>query len=123
MNRDHESARTPQDQTEQVELQTAATQPAQGEQQTQLAQVEQPIQPAATFNGAPLTAAPGATIAAALIGSGRQSWRTTRGGAARGLFCGIGVCFDCIVTIDGESGQRACMIPLANGMTITSADA
>ncbi|MCW2287190.1 2Fe-2S iron-sulfur cluster protein [Leucobacter luti] len=120
MNRDHESTCTPQDRTEQVELQTAATQPAQREQQTQ---PKQPMQPAATFNGAPLTAAPGATIAAALIGSGRQSWRTTRGGAARGLFCGIGVCFDCIVTIDGESGQRACMIPLANGMTITSADA
>jgi hypothetical protein len=30
-------------------------------------------------------------------------------GEARGLFCGMGVCFDCLVTVDGADNQRACM--------------
>lgn len=75
----------------------------------------------ATFDGEPIEAEAGASVAAALLASGRPAWRTTRDGQQRGLFCGIGICFDCLVTIDGESGQRACMIPLAEGMTITSA--
>jgi predicted molibdopterin-dependent oxidoreductase YjgC len=73
----------------------------------------------ATFEGDPITAPAGASVAAALIASERVAWRTTRGGAQRGLFCGIGACFDCLVEIDGESGQRACMIPLREGMQVT----
>lgn len=75
----------------------------------------------ASFEGEPLTCAPGASVAAALIATGKNAWRETRGGASRGLFCGIGVCFDCLVEIDGESGQRACMIPLADGMDVRRA--
>lgn len=36
----------------------------------------------------------------------------------RGMFCGIGVCFDCIVTIDGIANQRACITQLRDGMRI-----
>lgn len=72
----------------------------------------------ASFDGDPVECEAGASVAAALTASGRTAWRTTREGAPRGLFCGIGVCFDCIVEIDGESGQRACMIPLLEGMEI-----
>lgn len=72
----------------------------------------------ATFEGEPLESAAGASVAAALIAAGRSAWRETREGAPRGLFCGIGVCFDCIVEIDGESGQRACMVPLQDGMDV-----
>lgn len=75
----------------------------------------------ATFAGEPLTCAPGASVAAALIATGKNAWRETRTGASRGLFCGIGVCFDCLVEIDGESGQRACMIPLVDGMDVRAA--
>lgn len=75
----------------------------------------------ATFDGEPISCAPGASVAAALIATGRTGWRTTREGATRGLFCGIGICFDCLVEIDGESGQRSCMIPLAEGMEVRSA--
>lgn len=74
----------------------------------------------ASFNGSTISAPAGASVAAALLASGRTSWRTTRSGRPRGLFCGIGVCFDCLVDIDGESGQRACMIPLTEGMDIRS---
>lgn len=75
----------------------------------------------ATFDGEPLEAEAGASVASALIATGTRSWRTTREGRSRGLFCGIGVCFDCLVEIDGESGQRACMIPLGEGMDVRSA--
>ena len=73
----------------------------------------------ATFDGEPIAADAGASVAAALVASGRTAWRSTRGERPRGLFCGIGVCFDCLVDIDGESGQRACMVPLREGMRIT----
>lgn len=74
----------------------------------------------ARFDDAPLTAPAGASVAAALLASGRTSWRTTRTGRPRGLFCGIGVCFDCLVEIDGQTGQRACLVTLADGMDIRS---
>ena len=72
----------------------------------------------ANFDGEPIEAEPGASVAAALVSSGRTAWRRTREGKPRGLFCGIGVCFDYLVEIDGESGQRACMIPLQEGMRV-----
>jgi predicted molibdopterin-dependent oxidoreductase YjgC len=74
----------------------------------------------ARFDDAPLSAPAGASVAAALLASGRTSWRTTRTGRPRGLFCGIGVCFDCLVEIDGQTGQRACLVTLADGMDVRS---
>lgn len=44
--------------------------------------------------------------------------RTERLGAPRGLFCGMGVCFDCLVTVDGRSGVRACVTPVREGMRV-----
>ncbi|MFI8230436.1 (2Fe-2S)-binding protein [Streptomyces sp. NPDC085900] len=62
---------------------------------------------------------PGRTVAAALWAAGVTSWRTTRGdGRPRGVFCGIGVCFDCLVTVNGRTNQRACLVPLAPGDVI-----
>ena len=53
---------------------------------------------------------PGQSIGAALLAAGHRSWRTTRQrGAPRGIFCGIGVCFDCVVTVNGRPNQRACL--------------
>jgi hypothetical protein len=73
------------------------------------------------FDGKPVVAAPGQTVAAALWAAGVRSWRTTRGtGAPRGLFCGIGVCFDCLVTIDGEPNQRACLVPARPELVVTT---
>ncbi|RBM14373.1 (2Fe-2S)-binding protein [Streptomyces sp. PT12] len=75
-----------------------------------------------TFEGRPLTARPGQSVAAALTDAGVRAWRTTRGeGAPRGLFCGIGVCYDCLITVDGRPAQRACLVPAAEGMALTSA--
>ncbi|BCJ70039.1 (2Fe-2S)-binding protein [Polymorphospora rubra] len=61
----------------------------------------------------------GQTVGAALIGAGIRSWRTTRvEGRPRGVFCGIGVCFDCLITIDGVPNQRACLIAAQPGMAV-----
>lgn len=63
-----------------------------------------------------VTALPGHTIAAALWRAGITSWRYTRqGGKPRGVFCGIGVCFDCLVTVNGRPNQRACLVPAQPG--------
>jgi D-hydroxyproline dehydrogenase subunit gamma len=72
-----------------------------------------------TVDGNPLSARRGQTIAAALITSGRPIYRRTRvNGRPRGLFCGMGVCYDCIVRIDGRI-ERACMTQVEEGMQIS----
>jgi predicted molibdopterin-dependent oxidoreductase YjgC len=63
-----------------------------------------------TFDGGEIACREGWTIGAALTAAGVRSWRTTRfGGRPRGLFCGIGVCFDCLVTVNGRPSVRACL--------------
>lgn len=63
-----------------------------------------------SFDDRPITVRPGESIAAALLGAGITSWRSTRMEARpRGVFCGIGVCFDCLVVVNGEPGHRACL--------------
>ncbi|QIJ65697.1 (2Fe-2S)-binding protein [Streptomyces sp. JB150] len=72
-----------------------------------------------TFDGRTLPALSGQTVAAALWSSGVTSWRTTRdAGRPRGVFCGIGVCFDCLVAVDGRPNQRACLVPVESGAEV-----
>jgi D-hydroxyproline dehydrogenase subunit gamma len=74
-----------------------------------------------SFDGVPIQARCGQTIAAALVSGGHRSWRTTRtGGEARGLFCGIGVCYDCLVTVNDVSSVRACLAAARPGDVITT---
>ncbi|MFN0283476.1 MAG: (2Fe-2S)-binding protein [Kineosporiaceae bacterium] len=63
----------------------------------------------------------GQSVGAALWAAGVRSWRTTRvEGRPRGLFCGIGVCFDCLVTVDGRADERACVVPARPGLDVRS---
>ena len=63
----------------------------------------------------------GQTVGAALIAAGIYSWRTTRvAGRPRGIFCGIGVCFDCLIVVDGGPNQRACLVAATPAMTVSS---
>ncbi|WP_426998107.1 (2Fe-2S)-binding protein [Pseudarthrobacter sp. N5] len=72
-----------------------------------------------SFDGRPFEAAPGQSVGAALVSGGVTAWRSTRNGARpRGLYCGIGVCFDCLVMVDGASNQRACLVEVREGMQI-----
>ena len=73
------------------------------------------------FDGRPTPYVEGQSIGAALTAAGVRSWRTTRfGGRPRGLFCGIGVCFDCLVTVDGRPNERACLVPVREGMRVAT---
>jgi D-hydroxyproline dehydrogenase subunit gamma len=73
---------------------------------------------AITVDGEPVVAYAGETVATVLIAEGHHATRTTVGGEPRGVFCGMGVCFDCLVVIDGVPNTRACMTFVAEGMDV-----
>lgn len=76
---------------------------------------------ALTIDGEVVEGLAGQTIAGVLLGSGRLSWRTTSaGGAPRGVFCGIGVCFDCIAEVNGERDVRTCQRRAVDGDVVRS---
>jgi predicted molibdopterin-dependent oxidoreductase YjgC len=71
------------------------------------------------FDWQELEARPGETIAVALLAAGVQALRTTeRGSEPRGLFCNMGVCFDCLVEVDGYPNVRACQTVVREGMQV-----
>ncbi|NVI90954.1 (2Fe-2S)-binding protein [Actinomadura sp. BRA 177] len=71
-----------------------------------------------TVDGEPLTGIEGQTIAGVLLASGRRAWREGPSGSPRGVFCGIGACFDCLVTVNGVRDVRACARRARDGDTI-----
>lgn len=74
---------------------------------------------AVTFEGRTLTGEVGQTLAGVLLANGVREWRTTSvSGEPRGLFCGIGVCFDCVLVVDGESDVRACQRLATDGAVL-----
>ena len=72
-----------------------------------------------TIDGVPFTARAGDTVAAALLASGLMACRTTPvTGAARGPFCMMGACFDCLVTVDGIGNRQGCLVRVRDGMQV-----
>ncbi len=69
-------------------------------------------------NGFPTQAHLGETIHAALIAAGYQQFRKSKTGKPRGVFCGMGVCFECLVTVNGRTAQQACTISVEQGMEV-----
>ena len=74
------------------------------------------------LDGAPVEAFEGETVAAVLLAQGEIATRTTPAGAPRGVFCGIGYCFDCLVVVDGVPNTRACMTWVRDGMEVARQD-
>jgi len=73
------------------------------------------------FDGRELAGRAGDTVAAALLAAGVAACRATPvSGAARGPYCLMGICFECLVVIDGTANRQACMVPLAEGMLVES---
>jgi aerobic-type carbon monoxide dehydrogenase small subunit (CoxS/CutS family) len=71
-------------------------------------------------NGRACPAFEGESVHAALLAEGYRVLRkTAKTGQTRGIFCGMGVCYDCLVTIDGVAHQRACMTTVYDHMEIT----
>ncbi|MGC2774674.1 MAG: (2Fe-2S)-binding protein [Bradyrhizobium sp.] len=69
--------------------------------------------------GQPIAAREGDTVSAALLASGLDVRRSTAvSGAKRLPYCMMGVCFDCLVTIDGVGNRQGCLVPVAEGMRI-----
>lgn len=72
-----------------------------------------------TVDGVAVELRPGETVAAALFLAGHKAGRTTPvSGAPRGPYCMMGVCFDCLVEIDGEGNRQACMVEARDGMVV-----
>ena len=72
-----------------------------------------------TFDGENINAITGQSVAAALLAANQRALRKTRfNNNDRGVFCGIGVWFDCLVVIDGITNQRACLIEAKPGMKV-----
>ncbi len=72
-----------------------------------------------TVDGETVQAYLGETVATVLLAMGRLTFRhTERRHSPRGVFCGMGVCFDCLVTVDGEPNVRACVTPVQSGMVV-----
>ena len=70
-------------------------------------------------DGQPVTAHEGETVHGALAAAGITLLGTSRkNGSARGVLCGMGICYQCRVTINGVPDQRACMTPVAPHMEI-----
>lgn len=73
------------------------------------------------YNGRPVEAHEGEPIAVALLANGVKALRLTdKKGEPRGIFCCIGRCSDCLVTVDGEQNVRSCITLVREGMEIKS---
>ena len=74
---------------------------------------------AVTVDGRPVTAFAGETVATVLLAEGIRVFRyTAKRGEPRGVFCGMGVCYECLVTVDGVPNVRACVTTVKPGMAI-----
>jgi NADH dehydrogenase/NADH:ubiquinone oxidoreductase subunit G len=61
----------------------------------------------------------GETIATVLLSAGIQTFRFThKNKSPRGIYCGMGICYECLVTVDDVHAIRACVTPVADGMRI-----
>jgi len=71
-------------------------------------------------DGRELAVAPGQSLAAALLGAGVTAFRTSVCGEPRGPVCGMGVCHECRVTVDGAPQRRACLELVREGMEVAT---
>ena len=72
-----------------------------------------------TIDGQPVQVPEGETVAAAVLAEGLGNTRTTQiSGAPRAPFCLMGVCYECLMVIDGKANQRACTVQVKEGMSI-----
>lgn len=85
------------------------------------ADVQRPAPVTITVDGHATLAHPGESVAAALLAAGHRTFRRSRQRAPRGPFCNMGVCFECVLQIDGER-VRACMAAVAEGMVVVTSE-
>jgi predicted molibdopterin-dependent oxidoreductase YjgC len=71
-----------------------------------------------TVNGEAIKVKPGVSVAAAMLAAGQTVFRTSVSDQPRGPLCGMGICMECRVTINGRAHQKSCQILCAEGMVI-----
>lgn len=73
------------------------------------------------LDGRPIQAYEGESVAAALLAEGVKSFRTSaKKQEPRGPYCGMGTCFECVLTIDGVPNVRSCRVPVREGMQLNT---
>ena len=70
-----------------------------------------------SVNGVAVTVPAGSMVSAAVAMAG-ATFRRSVTGEARGPLCGMGICFECRVTVDGREHSRSCQVPCAPGMEV-----
>ena len=71
-----------------------------------------------TVNGKAVEVPAGAMVSAAVALAGETAFRRSVTGEARGPLCGMGICFECRVTVDGRAHVRSCQVPCRPGMEV-----
>lgn len=75
-----------------------------------------------TVDGESMQGIAGQTLAGVLLGNGVNAWRIDTRGRPRGLFCGIGSCFECLATVNGQADVRLCRRRAQHGDAVTRQD-
>lgn len=75
-----------------------------------------------SLNGRPFSVPPGTVVAAAIAQAGLAHFRRSTQGQPRGPLCGMGICMECRVTIDGRRHSRSCLILCREGMNVVTDD-
>ncbi len=76
-----------------------------------------------SVDGEAIQAYEGESLAAAMLAAGKRVFRHAEpGGDPRGIFCGMGICYDCLVTVAGSDHVRACMTLVSEGMQISTTE-
>ena len=73
-----------------------------------------------SVNGKLLEVPAGTTLAAAIMRAGESVLRRSVSGEARGALCGMGICFECRVTVNGVAHCRSCQMLCSDGMEVVS---
>ncbi|MDG1996763.1 MAG: (2Fe-2S)-binding protein [Emcibacteraceae bacterium] len=73
------------------------------------------------FDGKQYSGYEGESISAALLRAGVTNIRTPAFGGSRGIFCGMGVCQECVVEVDGKK-QESCRTGITQGLKVTRAN-
>lgn len=73
-------------------------------------------------DGRALQVAAGQTLAAAMLTAGVTTFRRSVSGEARGPLCGMGICHECRLAVDGVRHRRACLEPVVHGMRVSTRD-
>jgi len=87
-------------------------------QDLRIASVQRGPKTMLTVNGQKILAYGGESVHAALTAAGIRNFRIAKTGESRGVLCGMGICYECLVTIDNIPDQRACMTMVRDNMEV-----